>query len=383
MFIKGSYIKYCNIVSYIAPYIVQQPIGGIIGIGDSFTFKIKAGGTNITYKWYKNQSLIAGANSDTFSITNATANDEEYYYCVISNNTKSIRSDKVFLTVGGAVYIVTQPDSITTNIDTTVVFKISAIGSDPINYKWYKNNILIPSATADTIYINKVQVSDEANYYCIAKNSLNSRTSNTVQLKLYKQIVVVTNPTDATYNAGQVLNTYLSCIGALPITAQWRKDGIYYKPLITTNTGKVELYILLNANDDGKYDCVLTNSFGTVTSPPFYITVNKNLTFTTQPVSGTVDVEKSFTFTAEADGTDPISYKWIKANPFIDLGITGKILTLNNIEITDQANYACVATNTVGSVTSLSVPLSVNSNYMITRNEEYALLDTNTYWQLN
>jgi hypothetical protein len=120
-----------------------------------------------------------------------------------------------------------------------------------------------------------------------------------------------------------------------------------------------------------------------VTSTPFNIYVNKAMQFTTQPLSGTVNVGNSFTFTAEADGTEPIAYKWIKSNPYVDLGITGKTLTLNNIEITDQANYACVATNAIGSLTSLVVPLSVNSNYLIARNGDYILLDTNTYWQLN
>ena len=168
MYIKGSYIKYRNIVSYIAPYIVQQPIGATIGIGDSFTFRIKAKGTNITYKWYKNGFIITGENSDTFSIINATGDDEDYYYCIVSNNSGSIRSDRAFLTVSGAVYIVTQPVSVTVNPRETISFNISAIGTEPITYRWYKNDILIPSATTDTLYINNVGFLDEAEYYCIA-----------------------------------------------------------------------------------------------------------------------------------------------------------------------------------------------------------------------
>ena len=359
MYIKGSYIKPNIIVSYIAPYIVQQPVGGTIGIGDSFTFSIKAKGTNITYKWYKNGFIILGENSDTFSINNATGTDQDYYYCIVSNNHGSITSDRVFLTVSGAVYIVTQPISVTVNPDTTVNFNISAIGTEPITYRWYKNDILIPSATANTLYINKVGFSDEAEYYCIASNVINSRTSDIVQLNLYKEIIVVKNPIDAIFNPNQVLNTYLSCTGATPISAQWRKDGVNCKPLIVTNTGKVDLYILLDNNDEGSYDCVLTNIVGSIISTPFNIYVNKAIEFTTQPVSGTVNVGNSFTFTAEADGTEPIAYKWIKSNPYVNLNKTGKTLTLNNIQISNKGYYACVATNIVGSLTSLVVPLSV------------------------
>ena len=139
----------------------------------------------------------------------------------------------------------------------------------------------------------------------------------------------------------------------------------------------------MDNNDEGSYDCVLTNVVGSVTSTAFNIYVNKSMEFVVQPVSGTVNTGDSFTFTVEVKGTEPFYYKWIKDNPYVDLGITGNTLILNNIEVSDEAEYKCVVSNDVGTLTSLGASLSVTSEYLISQNSDYILFDNNTYWKLN
>ena len=385
MYITGTYIKPSNIIAYVPPFTIIQPVGGTIREGTDYTFSVGViGSPPFTYRWYKNNLPIGYGTEKDLQIFDATVNDDANYYCVISNNGYSAQSDTVKLNVLTPPVIVTQPTSINTNPSTTVFFNTSATGSGPITYDWYKENQLISSSVNNLLYVFNTQTTDLGNYYCVISNEVGSVTSNTVQLTLNTPLVVVTLPSNITLNPGQTLNTSLSCTGTTPITAQWRKDGVNCKPVAVYNSGLIPLLIAnIQEINDGSYDCILTNIVGTINSGTFLVHVNELLAFVTQPVSGSVNVEDTFTFTADASGSEPILYTWIKTNPYVDLAITGKTLTLNNIEVTDQANYACVASNAIGSLTSLVVPLSVESNYLITRNGDYILLDTNTYWQLN
>jgi hypothetical protein len=361
MYITGKYIKPSNIISYVPPFTIIQPAGGTISEGTDYTFTVGViGSPPFTYRWYKNNLPIGYGTDKDLPIFSATVNDDANYYCVISNNRYSIPSDTVKLNVLAAPVITRQPISINTNPSTTIFFDASATGSTPLIYNWYKENTLVFSSENNLFYVFNTQTTDLGNYYCVISNQVGSVTSNTVQLTLNTPLAVVTLPNNITLNPGQTLNTSLSCTGTTPITAQWRKDGVNAKPQTVYNTGLIPLLITnIQEINDGSYDCLLTNVVGTINSGTFLVHVNETLGFTTQPVSGTVNVGDSYTFTANASGSEPISYKWIKTNPYVDLGITGKTLTLNNILTTNEARYACVATNAVGSLTSLIVPLSV------------------------
>jgi hypothetical protein len=385
MYITGTYIQPSLIIAYVPPFTIIQPVGGTIREGTDYTFTVGViGSPPFTYRWYKNNLPIGYGTDKNLPIFSATTNDDAYYFCRISNNGYTTQSDTVKLNVLTPPVIVTQPTSINTNPSTTVFFNTSATGSAPITYNWYKGTTLVSSSVNNLLYIFNTQLTDLGDYYCVMSNQVGSVTSNTIQLTLNTPLQVVTIPNNFSLNSGQTLNTSISCTGTTPITAQWRKDGVNCKPVTVYNSGLIPLLISnIQIANDGSYDCVLTNIVGTITSGSFYVHVNESLVFITQPVSGSVNVEDTFTFTADASGSEPIAYKWIKSNPYVDLNVTGKTLTLNNIEITDQANYACVATNAVGSLTSLVVPLSVTSNYLIARNGDYILLGTNTYWQLN
>jgi hypothetical protein len=385
MYIKGTYIKPCTIIAYVPPFTIIQPKGATIGEGGTHTFSVRViGSPPFTYRWYKNGVPITTATDKDFVITNATTNDDADYYCIISNNKHSLQTITVKLNVLKYPVIIKQPVSIRANPNTTIYFDTSANGSDPLTYSWYKEDTLVSSSTNNLLYIYNTQKLDIANYYCVISNLIGSVTSNTVRLTLNEPLSVVKLPNNITLNPGKTLNTYLSCTGTTPITAEWRRDGVACKPITVYPTGSIPLIINnIQVINDGTYDCVLTNIVGTITSNSFIVHINRPLEFILQPLSGLVDVGDSYTFTADASGSEPILYKWIKINPYVDLNVIGKSLTLDNIDVDNQAKYACVATNAIGSLTSLVVQLSVNSNYLITRNTNYVLLSTNTYWHLS
>jgi hypothetical protein len=276
MYITGKYIKPSNIISYVPPFIVKQPVEGTISIGSDYTFFVDLiGSPPFYYKWYKNDIPIGSGTDKELIIYDATLNDDASYYCVISNKSYSVQTDTVKLNIIIPPSIVLQPVSINTNPNTTIFFNVSATGSSPITYNWYKENTLISSSFNNLLYIFNAQTTDLGNYYCIISNQIGSVTSNTVQLTLNDPLVVVTTPNNISLNVGQTLNISLSCTGTTPITAQWRKDGINAKPQTVNNTGLIPLLIPnVQSTNSGTYDCVLINDVGTITSPSFIVFIS-------------------------------------------------------------------------------------------------------------
>lgn len=132
------------------------------------------------------------------------------------------------------------------------------------------------------------------------------------------------------------------------------------------------------AGDAAAYTVVATNSGGTVTSSAATLTVsadrvNVSPAITTPPNSQTVTAGNSVTFTVVASGNPAPTYQWRKANAPNALsnavnisGATSATYTIASVAAGDAGLYAVVATNSVGSVTSYFVQLTVNAPPTIT-----------------
>lgn len=361
MFIKnGSFKKYTHIISYVPPTIINQPVGDIKNVGSDHTFTISTKGSNpLTYQWYKNYNPILNETSNELILTNLQISDDGSYFCEVQNNGYLIESDIVDLIVIDNLSFSQQPESVSANPNSNVSFSVVVDSSTTVNYKWYKNSVLYPG-TSDTLYINYVTENEEGTYFCVAYNLLAAITSNNVTLTVNDPIIIKEQPVDTSLLAGNNLTLNLSCVGTFPISAQWRKDNTNYGLLSVTNTGDVDLTINnIQNTDEGNYDCVLTNIVGSVTSNKALVYINKPPAFTLEPLSGTVQVNDSFTFTTNATGTNPITYQWIKENTGNVNGEVFKTYTLSNIQFSNSGNYACVASNLYDTVTSTFATLSV------------------------
>lgn len=80
-------------------------------------------------------------------------------------------------------------------------------------------------------------------------------------------------------------------------------------------------------------------------------------TITTQPLSQTVAIGSSATFSVVASGTAPFTYQWRKDTQPIN-GATNATLTLTNVQSTDAGSYDVIVTNSVNSATSNAATLT-------------------------
>ncbi len=78
-----------------------------------------------------------------------------------------------------------------------------------------------------------------------------------------------------------------------------------------------------------------------------------------QPQAMTVTVGQLATFTAVANGTEPLTYQW-QRNEVNVAGATASTLTINNAHTVDAGVYRVVVSNAAGNATSAEAMLTVN-----------------------
>jgi len=167
-------------------------------------------------------------------------------------------------------------------------------------------------------------------------------------------------PTSKTTEEGQPTVFSLAASGNPSLTFQWRKGGVAISGATSTS------YTISNTqtSDAGTFDCVVTNSQGSVTSDSVTLTVNPfeagdPPVITLQPVGVTTFAEEDVTFTIAATGDPTPTYQWRKNGVAIS-GETDVTLFLAVVSESDEATYSCTVSNQGGSVLSDVVNLTVD-----------------------
>jgi|GEM_PF-2414939 len=244
----------------------------------------------------------------------------------------------------------------------SVTFTVSADGTAPFNYQWYKNGALIAGAVSNSYHISSATTSDAATYSAVVSNQGGSTTSDLAVLTVDASLVgpaINTQPAAQTVTAGQAVSFSVIASGTGPLTYQWKKNGTDI-PGAAAGTYTIST---ASAGDVGSYSVAVSNALGSITSNAVTLTVNAAPvapSITAQPAPQTVIAGQSVSFSVSATGSGPLSYQWKKNGTSI-FGATSSTLTLSSASVSDAGNYSVVVGNTAGSVTSVSVALTVNS----------------------
>ncbi len=165
------------------PTITTQPAGQSAPLGSNVSFTVAAGGTSpFNFQWKKNGSDIAGANSDTLSLSNVQDADAAVYSVVVSNAAGSDTSGGAALTVITPPSISIQPEPQTVNAGATANFFAAANGTAPLSFQWQKNGSDIAGATGASLTLSNVQLSDAADYSVEVSNDAGVATSDPATL---------------------------------------------------------------------------------------------------------------------------------------------------------------------------------------------------------
>jgi large repetitive protein len=355
------------------PVINSEPESQSVNQGNSTTLSVGATGTMpFSYQWRKGGVNIDGATSETLGISNAQPSDAGSYDVVVSNVAGSVTSAAAVITVVEAPVIGTPPQGSTVSEGTEVTFTVSATGTEPVSYQWFKDGEAISGATDNSYTIDSAVVGDAGSYTVEVSNAAGTVTSDAGDLVVQFKPVINTQPADQTTGAnGSVIFTVEAEGNPNELTYQW-----YEAPAeggSPTQVGSMASLELTNLQltDNGKtYYVDVSNSIGSTTSETATLTVNQGPGFTQQPDSATVTEGANVNLTVAVTGNPTPTVQWqFSAEPlesgdsdvaaitspgedrvYTDLaGQTGVTLALTSINRNQRGYYRAVASNSVAS----------------------------------
>lgn len=231
--------------------------------------------TGRSYQWYNNTAVITGATNNTYVAT-VSGN----YTVRVTNNATGCFANSAItvVTVNPVPSVVTTPAAGPNNLCQGSVLTLSIPVTLNSTYQWYKNNVAIAGANANTYYANT------AGSYTVIATTTASGCTNTSAA-----IVITVNPVPVaatiTATTGTVICQYDTVVlkaNYLPtLTYQWLLGGA---PILNAND------TVFAATQGGAHAVSVTNSFGcSATSnvinltvkpaPPAFITYNSPITF--------------------------------------------------------------------------------------------------------
>lgn len=122
-----------------APQIITHPSGDTINEGETIILSVVATGDALAYQWQKDNIDIPGANAPSFTINDATADDNGAYTCHISNTCTTVTSMKASVVVENIILAAEEADK----------NNAFAIFPNPAN-EWLRITMNIPKGNKET-----------------------------------------------------------------------------------------------------------------------------------------------------------------------------------------------------------------------------------------
>ena len=198
------------------PVIVDPPHSLTVDGSTPAVFQVTAGGAGpLSYQWKKNGASIAGATSDTLTISSAQEGDAAVYTVLVSNPSGSQESLPATLSVNLFPAITRQPHSEMVFVGAKVAFDATATGAQPLSYQWIQDGDIVFGATSPHHELAGVQNTDAGIYRITVSNSFGSVTSAPALLQLGTRVVELPPPGTVVNLSGALLPPGLTNIVAI------------------------------------------------------------------------------------------------------------------------------------------------------------------------
>jgi hypothetical protein len=156
---------------------------------------------------------------------------------------------------------------------------------------------------------------------------------------------ITSSPQSQAVLEGDTSTLAVTATGAVPIGYQWRFNGT---PVPNATNAAFSLdYVILD--DDGDYDCVVSNPGGAAVSASARLAVQAPAVILIPPTGVTNRAGSNIVFTVAARGSAPLQYQW-RLNGVVLPGETSATLTRNNIQLADDGDYEVLVSNPINTV---------------------------------
>ncbi len=259
---------------YAKPTITQdpQPASVITGVGSNVTFTAAASGLYLSYQWYYNISTpVAGANTSQLLLTNLQSSQSGIYSLVVTNPAGSTMSAVATLVVTNHAsapsgIIITPSPTNVVEVTNAAIFSVSASGTAPLYYLWYKNSNFTAVVSTGTGVTNPaVTCANDNDYYnVIVSNTLGTASAGPVYVRVTDSNAPAFSPAVVTTNVTLLQGTNFSVTVGLAAncnlaTYRWYANATN---LLASQTTPTLSLANLKLNDGGIYTLIVSNQHG-------------------------------------------------------------------------------------------------------------------------
>jgi uncharacterized delta-60 repeat protein len=178
--------RYDQILDPDYPAIVTQPAAQSVIRGSAARFTVDAGGaTPLRFRWHFNGQTQLLATMQSLLLTNVQLAQEGEYSVEVFNNSGSVESPSVRLTVN---YISTQPQSQIIVHGAAAYWKVVPVGTMPFSYQWQFNGANIPDATNSVFFLTNAQPFNAGWYSVVVSNIAGVMQSDQAQLSVSTRV---------------------------------------------------------------------------------------------------------------------------------------------------------------------------------------------------
>jgi len=165
------------------PVFLRQPTSVTSDAGTTVTFSVDAGGSQpLSFQWLRGGMALAeggnraGTCTWVLTLTNVLGADAGGYSVVVSNGLGSATSAVATLEVIDPL-IAVQPLSQVGQLGQTLTLSVTASGTAPFAYQWWKDGAALAWGTWASLTLTNFQGGDGGQYYVVVSNHYGSATS--------------------------------------------------------------------------------------------------------------------------------------------------------------------------------------------------------------
>ena len=355
--IPGSALRPWVSGTAVAPVITTQPQDRSVVVGQSATFSAVASGTpSPTYQWQRGGVAISGASSASYTVNAVALSDSgAQFTCVVSNSAGSLTSATATLTV-------TEAPSGTGTITRQYW---TGVSGPPLS------NVPFASTPSGTNELTSFEGPS------LWRDNYGSRILGYVVAPVTGDYTFWLATDDhgelwLSTDASPANKRRIASISGWAAVRQWNKFPSQKSVAVALAAGQTYYIEALQVEGGGGDNIAVGWSRpGQSTASPSEVIPGSVLkpwvsgtsvapVITTQPQAQAVVVGQNATFSVVASGTPTPSYQWLRGGAAIAGATTASHTLVGALAADNGAQFACVVSNSAGTVTSNAVTLTVN-----------------------
>ncbi len=163
-----------------------------------------------------------------------------------------------------------QPTDVAVTVGSPATFRVAISGSLPLFYQWRKDGLNLSASNHSTFTIASAQLSDVGQYSVVVTNDYGSVTSAVAGLTVILPPTIIAQPLSRVLRPGQSAQLLVQAGGTEPLRYRWTKNGV----TVAGASNAVYAIHSVSVSQAGKYQVIVTNVMGSVTSALAILTVD-------------------------------------------------------------------------------------------------------------